>query len=58
MQKEEVVTIDREIDEDGNLPQGREIVPDPDHPIEVPPEFQGMEFNPPEGDENGHGREL
>jgi hypothetical protein len=50
------VTIDREMDEDGNLPKGRTIVLDEDHLLEVPAEFQGKNLKQTEGDD--HGRAL
>ena len=49
------VTIDREMDEDGNIPKGRTIL-DEDHLLEVPPEFQEKNLKQTEGGD--HGRAL
>ena len=49
--------MDREIDEEGNFPEGRAVSLDGDHPIAEPPELEGENIDPPEGD-NDHDRAL
>ena len=51
------VTVNREFDEDGQLPEGREVHFNDDHPIEVPVDLEGENLDLPEGD-GKHGRKL
>ena len=48
--------MDQEIDEDGQIPQGRKVHIESDHPVKVP---EGKNLAPPkESEDGGDGRKL